>query len=340
MTRRADRLDLLLAHRPKRGLEIEVAPYFNPALRKAAGNDVLILDVFDSKQLRALAQKDPSIPASRIGEIEDVDIVGDASQIGDLVTERGLAGKIGFVVSSHNFEHLPNPIRFLRGVESILKPGGVLSMAIPDCRATFDHFRSPTRLVDWLVAYQDGHSQPTAETIFDLRANEARFSSSVGGPGSCDWRRHDPNDVWLGGDLRKAYDTWQSLRGKQASYQDTHVSVVFDASFALLIEDLRHLGLIGLEIIEISQNCGHEFFAHLRRPVAPVTPETDEAYLARREKLLRDVIAGLGASAFPISKKGWLKTINPKQLTRRLIGTARYDRIRAWNRVRIGRRNT
>lgn len=337
MTRRSDRLDLLLAHRPKHGLLVEVAPYFNPALPKAKGNDVLILDVFDTDQLREFARKDRFIPSERIGEIEAVDIVGDASQIGELLTDKGLAGKVGFVVSSHNFEHLPNPIRFLQGVESILMPGGILSMAIPDCRATFDHFRSLTRLVDWLVAYQDGHKQPTAETLFDLQANEARFSSAPDGPGSCDWHKHDPRDVWLGGNLRLAYDRWLSARKGTAEYRDAHVSVVFDAQFTLLIEDLRNLGLIGLEIVEITENYGHEFFAHFRRPVSTVTTETDEDYRLRREDLMRKVIAGMGASAFPVSQAGWRRYLKPKRLMRRVIGADRYDRMRAWNRARIGR---
>jgi SAM-dependent methyltransferase len=337
MTRAINRLDVLLAHRPKHGLAIEVAPYFNPALPKAKGHDVLILDVFDTETLRQHALNDPNIPDVRIEEIEEVDIVGDASRIGEVVSARGLSGKIGYVVSSHNFEHLPDPIRFLRGVEEILMPGGVLSMAIPDCRATFDHFRSPTRLIDWLVAFHDQHTQPMAETLFDLSANLANFAPAMGTRGTCDWRMADPREVWLTGDLSKAYETWLSARKTPGTYTDAHVSVVFDAQVRLMIEDLRFLGLIGLEVIEISKNYGHEFFVHLRRPVSPETPLSPEDYSARREQLLRKVMAGIGASAFPAMKGGLRTALNPKSLIKGLIGFDRYNRVRAWNRKRIGR---
>jgi SAM-dependent methyltransferase len=337
MTRATNRLDLLLSHRPKDGLAIEVAPYFNPALPKGKGHDVLILDVFDTETLRQHALNDPNIPDARIEEIEDVDIVGDASRIGEVVSARGLSGKIGFVVSSHNFEHLPDPIRFLRGVEEILMPGGVLSMAIPDCRATFDHFRSPTRLIDWLVAFHDQHSQPTAENLFDFGANLANFAPAKVARGTCDWRMADPREVWLSGDLSKAYDTWLSTRKTSGTYTDAHVSVVFDAQFHLMIEDLKFLGLIGLEVIDISQNQGHEFFVHLRRPLSAPTPLSHEDYSVRREQLLRKVMAGIGASAFPAMKGGLRTALNPKSLIKSLIGVERYNRVRAWNRKRIGR---
>lgn len=248
-----------------------------------------------------------------------------------------MAGKVGFVVSSHNFEHLPDPIRFLRGVEEILQPGGMLSMAIPDSRATFDHFRSPTRLVDWLDAFHEQHSQPSPATLFDFAANLARFSAVAPFRGTCDWRVADPREVWWAGNLRQAYDDWLSDRAAPRGYKDTHVSVVFDAQFALMIEDLRFLGLIGLELIHVSRNHGHEFFAHLRRPVSPTTGETPEAYAVRREQLLRAVLAGMGSAAFPSMHQPWRRAFWPKAVIKRIMGADRYNRIRAWNRVRIGR---
>jgi hypothetical protein len=338
MTRRPDRVTKLLSHRPLTGIAVEVAPYFNPALPKAAGHDVLILDVFDTKTLRDRAQASPDIPNERIVEIEDVDVVGDASAIGELLAARGLAGKVGFVVSSHNFEHLPDPIRFLRGVEASLMPGGVLSMAIPDCRSTFDHFRSMTRLVDWLTAFHDGHSQPTPNSLFDLRANEARFPIGSEMRLACDWGSEDPGIARLVGDLHGAYATWLEARTTLGDYTDCHVSVVFDAQFRLMVEDLRQLGLISLEILEITGNHGHEFFAHLRRPVTAKAPLSTAEYQVRREKLVRNVTAAIGDDAFPFNKQPFAVALRPKSVVRRIIGGARFDKIKLWNRARKARR--
>lgn len=338
MSLQSRRVARLLSHRPGFGKAVEVAPYFNPALPKAAGHDVLILDVFDTETLRSQALDDPNIPNERIAEIEEVDIVGDASAIGELLAARGLAGQIGFVVSSHNFEHLPDPIRFLRGVEACLMPGGVLSMAIPDCRATFDHFRGMTRLVDWVTAFHDGHRQPSANTLFDYAANVAGFPAGGTLRGTCNWRRDDPREAKLTGDLRSAYDRWLASRNKAGDYTDCHVSVVFDAQFALMIEDLRFLGLVGLEVIEITPNAGFEFFAHLRRPVTPPPLMSEADYRARREELLRRVAGGLGDRAFPALRFAGLAAQGPKKIARKLLGEDGFERLRSWNRARKERR--
>jgi SAM-dependent methyltransferase len=338
VTHQSRRVAKLLSHRPAFGKAVEVAPYFNPALPKAAGHDVLVLDVFDTKTLRDRAQDDPNIPRNRIAEIEEVDIVGDASAIGELLAARGLAGQIGFVVSSHNFEHLPDPIRFLRGVEAVLMPGGIVSMAIPDCRATFDHFRGMTRLIDWLTAYHDGHRQPSADTLFDFAANGAGFPVGATMHGTCNWRRDDPREAKLTGDLRSAYDRWLASRNKAGDYIDCHVSVVFDAQFALMIEDLRFLGLTGLEVIEITPNLGFEFFAHLRRPMTPPPPMSEADYRVRREELLRRVADGLGDRAFPALRFAGLAALGPKKIVRKLLGEDGFEQLRSWNRARKARR--
>ncbi|MFN6952852.1 MAG: hypothetical protein ACK4NE_09720 [Albidovulum sp.] len=110
-----DRRTLLLRHIDVSAQGIEVAPYFNPALAKRDGYRVLTVDVFDTDTLRQIALADPGVPDDRISEIEEVDIVTDASSLGQAVTGLGKQGQFGYVLSSHNFEHLPDPIRFLQG---------------------------------------------------------------------------------------------------------------------------------------------------------------------------------------------------------------------------------
>ncbi len=56
-----------------------------------------------------------------------------------------LAGRqFDFVIASHVLEHLANPIRALKGIFDVLKPGGVAVIAIPDMRFTFDQHRELT----------------------------------------------------------------------------------------------------------------------------------------------------------------------------------------------------
>jgi SAM-dependent methyltransferase len=188
---------------------IEIAPYFNPTIRKSDGFDVLIMDVFDTNTLRKRALDDAWIPNDRIHEIEEVDLIGDASLIGEVVKKADIEGKVNYIVSSHNFEHLPNPIGFLRGASQALEPGGVLCMAVPDCRACFDHFRMPTRLVDWLAAFHEDRKQPSPESIFDGVAQGCSYVIDGTATTGCDLSSDDPAGFKPNELLTEAYDAYK-----------------------------------------------------------------------------------------------------------------------------------
>ena len=155
----------------KEKLGIEIAPFFRPIAKKSDGYNILSLDIFDTKSLKEIAVEKHNVAEHNLHLIEDVDIVSNAIDLGEAVTAKGLNGKIDYILSSHNFEHLPDPIKFLQGCSSALRPGGTLTMAIPDHRMCFDHFRTPSKLSDWLAAYHNNHRQPTPETLFDYNAN-------------------------------------------------------------------------------------------------------------------------------------------------------------------------
>ncbi|WP_019954877.1 methyltransferase domain-containing protein [Yoonia vestfoldensis] len=293
------RTDQILKYADLSQKGIEVAPYFNPTLRKSAGHDILILDVFDTDRLRRNAARDALIPDARILEIEEVDLVGDASKIGELVQGADVDGQIGFIISSHNFEHLPNPVLFLQGAYAALKPGGVLSMAVPDCRACFDFFRMPTRLADWLAAFHENRQQPSAEALFDGKAMGSVYMAQGNVQPGCNIATDDPAGFLPHQVLNAAYDTYLRDKKEPGEYRDAHCSVFFPESLELLLIDLRKLGLIGFDIVEISETAGLEFYVHLRKPdAATPVPESDAAFYERRQELLRSVTENLGAAPY------------------------------------------
>lgn len=338
-----DRFKELRRFVDKESLGIEVAPYFAPITPKAGGYNVLILDVFDTGTLRKTALSDPNIPDKKIGQIEEVDIVSDASQLIDVVQSKDLSGKIGYIVSSHNFEHLPDPISFLRGCSAALKPGGVLTMAIPDYRACFDHFRMPTRLSDWLAAYHKGYTQPSPETVFDSAANTAAFmrgdSPSVG----LNVASESPDGFRPAQNLRAAYDNYVADLKTTSPYRDTHCNVMFGASFELLVRDLKHLSLIDLDPIKVTPTVGLEFIVHLRKPGdGETTDESDEAFYSRRLELLRKVNLTLGAAGlFPHTDNpptGPHPTI--KKAAHGVLGSGLYYKLRTKNAQRRAKRKS
>jgi SAM-dependent methyltransferase len=49
-----------------------------------------------------------------------------------------------FILSSHNLEHIANPVKALREWQRIVHPGGALILVLPNYAKTFDHRRDPT----------------------------------------------------------------------------------------------------------------------------------------------------------------------------------------------------
>ena len=67
------------------------------------------------------------------------DLVDDGERPTNLVRN-----SLDFVVANHFFEHSENPIQTLKNLLGVLKPTGILFMAVPDKRYTFDALRPST----------------------------------------------------------------------------------------------------------------------------------------------------------------------------------------------------
>lgn len=78
-----------------------------------------------------------------------------------------------FLLSSHNLEHMANPIKALNEWKRILKPGGVMLLALPDKRFTFDRKRPITTYEHILNDYRNNTTeddQTHIEEILKLHA--------------------------------------------------------------------------------------------------------------------------------------------------------------------------
>ena len=64
-----------------------------------------------------------------------------------------------FVLSSHNLEHISNPIKALKEWRRVVKPGGIVIVLLPDYRRTFDHRRKPTPIEHMLQDYELGKDE-------------------------------------------------------------------------------------------------------------------------------------------------------------------------------------
>jgi len=63
-----------------------------------------------------------------------------------------------FIVSSHVFEHLSNPIKALIEWDRVIKPGGIIFMIVPHKERTFDHISPRTTLEHLIEDYENNET--------------------------------------------------------------------------------------------------------------------------------------------------------------------------------------
>ena len=287
-----DRRSEVLKHVSKEARGIEIGPYFSPLAPKREGYNCLSLDVFDTETVKRRARSDATLPRDRVDLIEPIDLVGSALLIDELLLAKGETAPLDYVVSSHNFEHLPNPIKFLQACGRILKPGGVLSMALPDKRACFDYFRPRTSLTAWIEAFFEGRERPSYAQAFEQDGLICKYDYA-GLPLIAFTLDEDRDRIIAERNLQEAFASWKRRReAKDAVYYDVHCSAFTPASFRLLLSDLFFLGLSPFAVEEVTDTAQTEFYAHLRHVGYKTFSEAETAqHYANRQKLLHAVIA-------------------------------------------------
>jgi predicted SAM-dependent methyltransferase len=278
------RIERILKHISKEQLGIEVGGWFAPLASRKDGYNCLTLDVFDQETLIKNAKADSSIDDATIPNIQQVDLLGTSTEIEQLVAFRNELGQFDYIVSSHNFEHLPNPIKFLKGCGKVLKQGGVLSLAIPDRRVCFDIYKSGTSLGQWIDAHMDDRVQPTQAQVFDNSSMMAHYQPKR------------PYQSPLRGKLEECYLNWVNNNLKSNTpYQDAHCWAFTPASFELLIRDAYFLNLSPLSVLEITARPkGNEFYVHLKNTgynkdsTRPISAKDND--IKRQQLLTRTVL--------------------------------------------------
>lgn len=268
---------------------VEIGAYHNPITPRGEGFRSVHLDIFDADEQRTRAEADPNLTAADVQRIEDVDLVGSANEIAALVIDKYGDEKFDYVVSSHNLEHLPNPIKFLQGCQQILRDGGHVSLALPDHRYCFDFFRARTEVGEWLEAFAEDRTQPSRSQLFQWVA----LASSTKGDTTWNPATTDPPEPWPMLDTALQY--WDG--SVQLEYLDAHCWIFTPSSFRLLIEDLRHLGFLQFDVESISPVNGCEFYVHLRYSPGAASGAADPTYAERRATTMRDMVLESAAVA-------------------------------------------
>ncbi len=208
------------------GIGAEIGPLNWPVLSKEEAR-VLYVDHLDTEGLR-----------KKYAGLEDI-LEVDRPMVNDSLEETLMPdAPLDFIVASHVFEHVPNPIRWLQQAAAVLRPGGLLALALPDRRMTFDFMRQETRPSDIVSAFIEDAVVPGSRSVYDHHS-QARFinmswastesitpESIVAGRGSVAAKKVTEGHLNL------------AQLASQGTYLDVHAWVYTPVSFLLAMAQL------------------------------------------------------------------------------------------------------
>jgi SAM-dependent methyltransferase len=214
----------------ERGLEI--GPLHHPILSK----DTASVSYVDHAETQALVEKYAG--HDDVTDVVEVDFVwGDGSLI-DVV---GPTAPYDFVLASHVIEHVPNLIGWLHAVASVLRPGGILSLAIPDKRYCFDARRGLTDIADIIDAHLTSRRRAAPGAVFDF------YSRIVEANASSIWSDVQSFTDPTADEIRRGWE-WAQRAARGDEYLDVHCSTFTPESFVEVLRILMLLDLVDFEV--------------------------------------------------------------------------------------------
>lgn len=127
-----------LARRHLSGEGIEIGALTSP-LRVPP--DVRVRQVDHKSRDALIRDEGPALARAGVDPraIPEIHSVDSAETLGEFSDN-----EVDFVIANHVLEHLEDPVRALKNMLRVVRPGGVLFLTLPDARRTFDASRSRT----------------------------------------------------------------------------------------------------------------------------------------------------------------------------------------------------
>jgi SAM-dependent methyltransferase len=138
-----------------KGSGIEIGGLHNPLF---INKNITRVKYVDRMQLKELRQQYPDQDGVEIGE---PDIIADGEKLDPIENDSQ-----DFVIANHFLEHCQNPVLAIKNMLRVLKKDGIIFMAIPDKRYTFDIKRPVTTLQHILSDYS-GEPEYSKEEHFN-----------------------------------------------------------------------------------------------------------------------------------------------------------------------------
>ncbi|WP_428488504.1 class I SAM-dependent methyltransferase [Rhodopila sp.] len=259
-------------------LIIEVGAGYNPVAPKFDGWRTHVVDHDSRDNLR----RKYATAAVDINQIEEVDTIWTSGPLHEAVPAT-LLGKVDTIIASHVLEHFPDLIGFLQSASRLVRPGGCLSVALPDRRYCFDCFKSWTTTGDLLDAWQRGLSRHSLKTVYNHMAYSATMDGQIA------WGPRPIDAPALQESFQAAADTVASFqKSGDGPYQDFHASQFTPAGFELVMLELRAMGLTDWRVETLEGPENFEFFVSLRQTKGLADASAD-LRMRRQALLLRQL---------------------------------------------------
>lgn len=227
------RADILRSLFDVSGKGLEIGPSFNPLLRKAEGYDVEIVDHLSAEGLRE-KYRNANVDLTMI---EEVDYVSDGGLISDLV---GKPHAFDFCIALHVIEHTVDLIGFLRDCQTLLKETGVLVLAVPDKRYSFDVLRPVCTTGDVVQAHLEGRTNHSLGKMFD------EFAYNCLRSGLPAWERSHTGELKFFRSMEEVQAIFSHVR-ESNEFIDIHAWQFTPSSFRLIMHDLYRSGFIRMK---------------------------------------------------------------------------------------------
>jgi SAM-dependent methyltransferase len=247
---------------------LEIGPLCFP-LMDINSPKVKTLDYFTQEELKNNYKDDANINIANIVKVDYC--VRDVTNYTDIINL-----KFDFCVSSHNIEHTPCLITFLKNVSSILKNGGYFFLAIPDYRFCFDRFKKPSDIFGVLNKYYNKIEKPQAEQILEDKYFAAHNNSVE------HWNSFSKmysnifvnineyeNFIYSKKDdiIKNIDDIKNIIDTNNEKYIDTHCWKLTPFTFSYILDILIKTNLIDLSIERVYKTIkgSNEFYAILKK---------------------------------------------------------------------------
>jgi predicted SAM-dependent methyltransferase len=244
----------LIDLRNEKGLEF--GPLSRPIVRPEEG-DIRYIDHAPTEELR---KKYVINDGHNVDEFVEISYIWNGGRRLRDVIDDGTV--FDYALASHVIEHVPDVVGWLNDILSVLKDDGVLGLAIPDKRYTFDRYRTPTSAAIFLDHWMRQPRVHTAQQLFDhfsqvVKVGNNEIMALFDGKDPVT-ERHSTDEYALS-IVRRVASTGQ--------YLDCHASVFTPRSFLEALKVLIPLGVIEAVVADFynTRYYSQEFVCVLRR---------------------------------------------------------------------------